>query len=113
MNFVKNSEIKDFKVKGNKVLTTIVINGYNITNPTLEQFQSTGWREYVPDSSPVLQPYIPTYKQLVVEKIRERYDFDDEIAILRQRESKPDEFAEYNTYCERCKTEAKTEINYE
>ena len=38
--------------------------------------------------------------------IRERYTVDDELAILRQRDTKPDEFAEYNNFAEACKAEA-------
>lgn len=37
----------------------------------------------------------PTYKENVVAAIREKYSIDDEIAILRQRESKPEEFNAY------------------
>lgn len=51
-------------------------------------------------------PVIP-YEQIVVDKIREKYSIDDEFAILRQRDTKPEEFAEYNAYCEACKAEAK------
>lgn len=42
--------------------------------------------------------------------IRERYTVDDELAILRQRDSKPDEFAEYNNFAETCKAEANSII---
>lgn len=42
-------------------------------------------------------------KQLIVAEIRKAYDADDELAILRQREKKPDEYAEYNAYVESCK----------
>lgn len=56
-----------------------------------------------PDST----PYVPTYEEMVVELIRERYTIDDELAILRQRDSKPNEFAEYNEFCEECKRKAK------
>lgn len=52
-------------------------------------------------------PYIPTYEERVVELIRLRYDVNAELAILRQRDSKPEEFAEYNAYCEDCKLQAK------
>ena len=45
-----------------------------------------------------------TYKQKVSCLIREKYSIDDEIAILRQRDTKPEEFAEYNKFCEDCKT---------
>lgn len=47
------------------------------------------------------------YKAKIVELIRRRYDQDDETGILRQRDSKPDEFAEYNAYVEQCKLMAK------
>lgn len=42
-------------------------------------------------------------KQLIVSEIRKEYDADDELAILRQREEKPTEYAEYNDYVESCK----------
>lgn len=47
------------------------------------------------------------YKAKVVELIRHRYSIDEEIAILRQRDTKPEEFAAYNTYAEECKAEAR------
>lgn len=49
-------------------------------------------------------------KQLIVEKIREKYDANDETAILRQRDTKPEEYEEYNTYAEACKTAVNAEI---
>ena len=52
---------------------------------------------YTPDPIP--------YEQRVVNRIRERYSVDDELAILRQRDTKPDEFAEYNAYVEKVKAE--------
>lgn len=39
--------------------------------------------------------------------IRQRYTASQEFSILRQRDEKPDEFAEYNNYCEWCKSEIK------
>jgi hypothetical protein len=53
---------------------------------------------------------VPTYEERVVRLIREKYDLDAELAILRQRDSKPEEFAEYNNYCEKCKLIAKENI---
>ena len=47
------------------------------------------------------------YKAKVIELIRHRYSIDEEIAILRQRDTKPEEFAAYNTYAEECKAEAR------
>ena len=49
-------------------------------------------------------------KQLIIEKIRAVYSIDDEIAILRQRDSKPEEFQEYYNFAEQCKAEAKTMV---
>lgn len=49
-------------------------------------------------------PSIP-YAQRVVNRIREVYSVDDELAILRQRDTKPDEFAEYNAFVEKIKAE--------
>ena len=48
-----------------------------------------------------------TYEQKVVFLIRNKYSLDDELSILRQRDSKQAEFAEYNAYCEECKTKVK------
>ena len=50
------------------------------------------------------------YGQEVNKRIRKRYTVTDEIAILRQRDEKPDEFAEYNAFVEECKQEAKAEV---
>jgi hypothetical protein len=47
------------------------------------------------------------YPKLVRELINEKYSIYDELAIQRQRDTKPLEFQEYNAYCESCKTEAK------
>ena len=57
------------------------------------------------------EPQTINYEQLVVSKIRERYTIDQELAILRQRDTKPQEFSEYNAYVEQCKVEAKEEVN--
>ena len=51
-----------------------------------------------------------SYDELVDSKIRARYTVSQEFSILRQRDTKPDEFAEYNAYCEQCKAEAKAEL---
>ena len=49
-------------------------------------------------------PNIP-YEQRVVNRIREVYSIDDELALLRQRDTKPEEFAEYNAFVEQIKAE--------
>lgn len=50
------------------------------------------------------------YKTTIDKLIRQRYSVSDEIAVLRQRDSKSDEYAEYNAYCEHCKAQAKREV---
>lgn len=50
------------------------------------------------------------YEADVERRIRERYTLSQELAILRQRDTKPDEFAEYNAYAERCKAESKAAL---
>ena len=85
---------------------SLFVGDMRVFNPTAEQIAEAGWTEYVP---PVVEPYVPTYEERVVEKIRARYSVDDELALLRQRDVKPDEFAEYNAYCEACKAAAREE----
>ena len=53
------------------------------------------------------------YKSRVAALIRARYDQDDENAILRQRDTKPGEFAAYNAYVEDCKTKVRAEMEAE
>ena len=53
------------------------------------------------------------YIALVDSKIRKKYSISAELAILRQRDTKPEEFAEYNAYAEACKAEAKAELGME
>lgn len=50
------------------------------------------------------------YKTIIDKLIRQRYSVSDEIGILRQRDSKPEEYAVYNAYCEQCKAQAKSEL---
>ncbi len=52
-----------------------------------------------------------SYRHKVNERIRRRYDLDAELAILRQRDTKPEEFAEYSAYAELCKAEARAEVD--
>ena len=50
------------------------------------------------------------YELRVEELIRKRYSLSQELAILRQRNSKSSEFTIYNAYAEECKSQAKKEI---
>lgn len=55
------------------------------------------------------QPQI-SYEQLVSDLIRAKYTIDQELAINRQRETKPEEFQEYFDFCEQCKIKAHEQI---
>ena len=47
------------------------------------------------------------YDEEVNRRIRRKYSESNELAILRQRDVKPEEYAVYNNYCEECKVEAR------
>ncbi len=47
------------------------------------------------------------YSTLVDMFIRSKYSVSDELAIQRQRETKPEEYQEYYAFCEECKAKAK------
>ena len=49
----------------------------------------------------------PEYDTEVERLIRQRYSVSAELAILRQRDTKPDEFAAYNAFAEQCKARAR------
>ncbi len=65
------------------------------------------YRDMTPEEIAEMQKNIPSipYEQRVVNRIRAVYSVDDELAILRQRDSKPEEFAEYNAFVEQIKAE--------
>lgn len=88
---------------------SLAINGTTYVPPTDEQLIAAGYEIKVVEI-PEPTPYVPTYEERVVQLIREKYSMDDELAILRQRDSKPEEFTEYNAYCEECKIQAKEEL---
>ena len=84
----------------------LIVGNKAIYNASEEQILAQGWVEYVPEEEPS-EEYQPTYEEKVVELIRERYTIDDEIAILRQKDIKQDEYQEWYDYCEQCKQQAK------
>lgn len=49
------------------------------------------------------------YENKVVALIRQKYNVNQELAILRQRETKPLEYQEYYDYVEQCKKQVKNE----
>lgn len=98
--------IKDNIVKFRNEIV-IYKNDVQVINPSEEMILSDGWHEFV---TPEAEPYKPTYEERVEELIRERFSINQELAIQRQRDTKPSEFDEYFAYCEECKRIAKEEI---
>lgn len=88
----------------------LIADGKQIFNPSEEMILAAGWEEYTPEET-ASEEYVPTYEERVVELIREKYTIDDELAILRQRDTKKAEFEEYFEFCEQCKLIAKNEQN--
>lgn len=85
---------------------SLSVSGVTYLPPTDKILLANGY-EIKEVDVPQPTPYMPTYEEKVVQLIREKYSIDDELAILRQRDVKAEEFAEYNAYCEECKTKAK------
>lgn len=51
------------------------------------------------------------YENMIVNEIRKKYSLNQELAILRQRDSKFTEYQEYFEYVEQCKSKAKQFCN--
>lgn len=50
------------------------------------------------------------YEREIVNRIRAKYSVNQELALLRQRDTKPAEFEEYNAFVEKCKSDVKKEL---
>jgi hypothetical protein len=50
------------------------------------------------------------YPEYVSHLIHEKYSINTELALLRQMNTKPEDFAEYNAFAESCKAKARKEI---
>lgn len=87
----------------------LIYDGKQIWNPSEEMILAAGWEEYTPEET-ASKEYVPTYEEKVVELIRRRYSIDDEIAILRQKDTKQEEYQEWYDYCESCKAQAKGNV---
>jgi hypothetical protein len=105
MLYIKNGEIRDSK----KI--AVVVDGFRYFNPSHEMLIANGWQPYTPPTpeQPEVTPE-QRYKDRVIELVREEYSVDDELAILRQRDTKIEEFNEYNAFVERVKVIAHNEI---
>lgn len=51
------------------------------------------------------------YGNQVNELIRAKYSLSEELSLLRQRDSKQEEYQKYNAYCEECKKTVKDKIS--
>lgn len=94
---------------GGKDIEWIVDQPYIEAQPQREEVEQI--QVYIPFTAEEQARYNQQrYENLVESKIRERYTLSQELAILRQREEKADEYAIYYAYCEQCKIEAKSEL---
>lgn len=93
---VEYTERPEITTPGNELREVYADNGDRIT---------VTWEEYTPEPEPG-----PSYEEQVVALIRERYSADDELALLRQRDTKPEEFEQYFNYCEECKATVKQKL---
>ena len=48
------------------------------------------------------------YDECVNHLIRAKYSESEEFSVLRKRDTNPEEFEEYNSFCEECKKTART-----
>lgn len=85
---------------------TYYIGGQRLPEPKLEvkeDFEELTEEEIRRKAESLYPGYVEKY-------IRERYSVSDELALQRQRDSKPDAFQEYFNFCEDCKIRAREEL---
>ena len=66
--------------------------------------------KWLPKPTKTAEQVQAEYENAVNAKIREKYTLSQELAILRQRDAKPEEYEKYNAYCEACKAAAKSKV---
>jgi len=83
-----------------------IYNSYQtLINYNIEESEDENGTKYICDQIIVNNPI--SYKEIVVALIRTKYSLSDELGIIRQASKKKDEFEEYNSFVEKCKTLAK------
>ena len=97
--------IKEYP-SGGKEYKTIIVSPAIEANEAWDEYEDI--QVYIPYTEAELQEQ---YENAVNAAIREKYTLSQELAILRQRETKPEEYAEYNAYCEACKAQSKAKYN--
>ncbi|MGN0804069.1 MAG: hypothetical protein ACI4MS_01670 [Candidatus Coproplasma sp.] len=94
---------------GGKDVKWVVDQPYIEAQPEREEVEAI--QIYVPFTAAEQAQYDQArYENLVESKIRAKYTLSQELAILRQRDTKPTEYQAYFNYCEQCKAEAKAEV---
>ena len=76
---------------------------WDIKEETIEEGQTT--IQWSSNEVCVFEPL--DFGKVVSAMIRQEYSLDDEIALSRQRDEKPEEWETYFTYVENCKVEAR------
>lgn len=76
-----------------------------IRRVAVPESRSDEWETIAEADIPAVSP--ADYAAEVERRIRERYTTAQELAILRQRDTKPQEFADYFAYAEQCKQQAR------
>ena len=105
--FGKDGKVRSFDVVGERVMATVEIEGRWVSNPPLADFLADGWRERI---TPVHEPYIQTYAELVEQYIREHGypTYGAELAIINNYDQDPTTYAEaYDAYM-KTRADAKT-----
>ena len=59
------------------------------------------------------ETYNATYEKAIEDEIKKKYSVERELSILRQRDRKPAEYAEYDAYVEECKRRVKKAFGME
>lgn len=96
----------------------IVPDDIDITNIAYSDFDITGGKYILNESryntrieAEKEKESIINYKTQIDELIREKYSINDEIAILRQRDTKSDEFNEYFEFVESIKQKVRNNLS--
>lgn len=107
MEIIQKNNFREIIATQNKYIHRIGSDSYFtkgiiLPTDTIDNFEEV---DIIPQSEEII-----LYKEQVIQKVREKYSIDDELAILRQKDSKPQEFEEYYNYVENVKTEIKSTL---
>jgi len=135
-NLDKNKYMKYAKLEnGNVEFEPSMVQTENsvVFNPQPETLIKLGYKEYIETDKPAAKKWYnhvkkfketktkiiqeweyeklpqPDYKSIVIQKINEKYDVNDEIALSYKQDTQ--EFQDYRDYVQQCKAFALQEIN--